>query len=48
MAEKKEQPIVDDTVEKLKVKKPKKKVFKQQDSGPVKVDLKELKERPKK
>ena len=45
MAEKKEQPIVDDTVEKLKVKKPKKKVFKQQDSGPVKVDLKELKEK---
>ena len=45
MAEKKEQPIVDDTVEKLKVKKPKKKVFKQQDGGPVKVDLKQLKEK---
>jgi len=44
MEEKKEEPIVDDAVEKLKIKKPKKKKFKET-SEPVKVDLKELKEK---
>ena len=44
MAEKKEEPIVDDTVEKLKVKKPRKKKF-QEPTEPVKVDLNELKEK---
>ncbi len=44
MAEKKEEPIVDDTVEKLKVKKPKKKKF-QESTEPVKVNLNELKEK---
>jgi hypothetical protein len=44
MAEKKEEPIVDDTVEKLKVKKPRKKKF-EESTDPVKVDLKELKEK---
>jgi len=45
MAEKKEGPVVDDTVEKLKVKKPKKKKFEKPQEGPIKVDLKELKEK---
>ena len=44
MEEKKEEPIVDDAVEKLKIKKPKKKKFKET-SEPVKVDLKELKDK---
>ena len=45
MAEKKEEPIVDDKVEKLKVKKPKVKKFKEPEDNVVKVDLKELKQK---
>ena len=45
MAKKKEvteQPKVDETVEKIKVKKPKMKKFQEPDDGVVKIDLKEL------
>ena len=45
MAEKKEEPIIDDKVEKLKVKKPKVKKFKEPEDNVVKVDLKELKQK---
>ena len=37
-----EQPKVDETVEKLKVKKPKMKKFKEPEDNTTKVDLKEL------
>jgi len=43
--EKREEPIVDETVEKLKVKKPKKKKFDQPEGETFKVDLKELVEK---
>ena len=39
---KKEEPKVDEKVEKLKIKKPKAKKFKQTEDNVVKVDLKEL------
>ena len=48
MEEKKEGPVVDDTVEKIKVKKPRKKKFNKPQEGPVKIDLKELKEKAEK
>ena len=40
-----EQPIVDDTVEKIKIKKPRKKKFQEPENNTTKVDLKELKEK---
>tara|TARA_R110000737_G_scaffold34716_1_gene53300 strand:- start:115 stop:1272 length:1158 start_codon:yes stop_codon:yes gene_type:complete len=43
--EKREEQIVDETIEKLKIKKPKKKKFDQQEGETFKVDLKELVEK---
>ena len=40
-----EQPIVDDTVEKIKVKKPKKKKFQEPENNTTKVNIKELREK---